>query len=71
MFFFFHLQFWHVDHILPVWEGGGQCDIDNLRTLCVTCHHSVTAKQAKKRATVRRLGSGAGSRDITAFFQKN
>ncbi|KAK3093683.1 hypothetical protein FSP39_018875 [Pinctada imbricata] len=48
-------HFWHVDHIKPVWEGGGQCDIDNFRTLCVICHQKVTAEQAKKRATVRKL----------------
>jgi len=59
-----------VDHILPVWEGGGQCDIDNLRTLCVKCHHKVTATQASKRATVRKLGTAVRSGDITGFFQK-
>lgn len=62
-------QFWHADHIKPVWEGGGECDIDNLRTLCVLCHMKVTAEQAKKRAHVRRLSSAAGAGDITAFFQ--
>ncbi|XP_052270914.1 DNA annealing helicase and endonuclease ZRANB3-like isoform X3 [Dreissena polymorpha] len=63
--------FWHVDHIIPVWEGGGQCNIDNLRTLCVRCHNNVTATQASKRATVRKLGTAVRSRDITAFFQKS
>ncbi|KAL3874854.1 hypothetical protein ACJMK2_037814 [Sinanodonta woodiana] len=62
-------QFWHVDHILPVWEGGGECDIDNLRTLCVICHKKVTANQARKRAIVNKLGTVAKSGDITAFFQ--
>ncbi|KAL5009114.1 hypothetical protein ScPMuIL_014695 [Solemya velum] len=61
-------QFWHADHIKPVWEGGGQCDIDNLRTLCVICHQKVTAGQARKRANIRRLSSAAGASDITAFF---
>lgn len=64
-------QFWHVDHILPVWEGGGQCDIDNLRTLCILCHQKVTARQAAKRATARKLGAAVDSLDITAFFQKS
>ncbi|XP_050404598.1 DNA annealing helicase and endonuclease ZRANB3 [Patella vulgata] len=64
-------QFWHVDHIKPVWEGGGMCDIDNMRTLCVICHHTVTAKQATKRAQVRRLAGAASSGDISAFFQKS
>lgn len=29
---------WHADHILPVFRGGGFCDIDNLQTLCLDCH---------------------------------
>ena len=35
---------WDADHILPVAEGGGQCDLDNIRTLCVTCHREATAQ---------------------------
>ncbi|XP_061173835.1 DNA annealing helicase and endonuclease ZRANB3-like [Saccostrea echinata] len=62
-------QFWHVDHIRAVWEGGGQCDIDNFRTLCVLCHQKVTAQQARKRATIRKLGAATGMADISAFFQ--
>jgi 5-methylcytosine-specific restriction protein A len=34
---------WDADHIRPVAEGGGQCDLDNLRTLCLPCHREVTA----------------------------
>lgn len=34
---------WDADHILPVAEGGGECDLDNLRTLCLPCHREVTA----------------------------
>ncbi|XP_071080928.1 DNA annealing helicase and endonuclease ZRANB3-like [Haliotis cracherodii] len=64
-------QFWHVDHITPVWEGGGMCDIDNMRTLCVMCHQKVTAGQARKRAVVRRLQGARAGGDITAFFQKS
>lgn len=33
---------WEVDHIVPVVEGGGECGMDNLRTLCVPCHRQVT-----------------------------
>lgn len=29
---------WHADHIVPVYKGGGLCQIENLRTLCVPCH---------------------------------
>lgn len=35
---------WDADHIVPVSEGGGECDLDNLRTLCLRCHRLVTAK---------------------------
>lgn len=35
---------WDADHIVPVAEGGGQCDLDNLRTLCVACHREVTRR---------------------------
>ncbi len=34
---------WDADHILAVAEGGGQCDLDNVRTLCLPCHREVTA----------------------------
>ncbi len=34
---------WDADHILPVAEGGGQCDLDNVRTLCLPCHREATA----------------------------
>jgi hypothetical protein len=30
---------WDMDHILPVYEGGGCCGMENLRTLCIWCHH--------------------------------
>ncbi len=35
---------WDADHILPVAEGGGECDLRNLRTLCLRCHRQVTAQ---------------------------
>jgi 5-methylcytosine-specific restriction protein A len=35
---------WDADHILPVAEGGGECDLDNIRTLCLRCHRSVTSQ---------------------------
>jgi 5-methylcytosine-specific restriction endonuclease McrA len=33
---------WQADHILPVAEGGGQCGLDNIRTLCTACHRAAT-----------------------------
>jgi 5-methylcytosine-specific restriction endonuclease McrA len=35
---------WDADHKLPVAEGGGECDLDNMRTLCLACHRRVTAE---------------------------
>ena len=39
---------WDADHILPVAEGGGECDLANIRTLCLRCHREVT-KQLRER----------------------
>ena len=36
-------QLWDADHVLPVAEGGGECDLANMRTLCLKCHRQVTA----------------------------
>ena len=44
---------WDADHILPVAEGGGECDLSNLRTLCLRCHREATA------ALRERLRAGA------------
>jgi 5-methylcytosine-specific restriction protein A len=33
---------WDADHIVPVKEGGGVCGLDNLRTLCISCHKIIT-----------------------------
>lgn len=35
---------WQADHIRPVYQGGGLCDIDNMRTLCTACHAGETAR---------------------------
>ncbi|KAK2166038.1 hypothetical protein LSH36_43g04079 [Paralvinella palmiformis] len=61
--------FWQVDHIKPVIEGGGTCDIDNLRTLCVLCHREVTAQLHRDRAEQRHKREAAKCGDITAFFK--
>lgn len=44
---------WDADHIQPVAEGGGQCDLGNLRTLCLPCHREVTA-DLQRRLRARR-----------------
>jgi 5-methylcytosine-specific restriction protein A len=41
---------WDADHILPVAEGGGQCDLSNMRTLCLKCHRDATAALRKRLA---------------------
>jgi 5-methylcytosine-specific restriction protein A len=35
---------WDADHIEAVAEGGGECDLSNLRTLCLRCHRKATAE---------------------------
>jgi 5-methylcytosine-specific restriction enzyme A len=35
---------WDADHIIPVVEGGGECDLSNMRTLCLKCHRQHTAE---------------------------
>jgi 5-methylcytosine-specific restriction protein A len=44
---------WDADHIVPVAEGGGQCDLSNMRTLCLLCHREATAglRERMKEAT--------------------
>lgn len=44
---------WDADHILPVAEGGGECDLDNLRTLCLCCHRAATAELQQRRRPAR------------------
>lgn len=45
---------WDADHILPVAEGGGECDLDNLRTLCLRCHRLATVELRQRRLAARR-----------------
>jgi 5-methylcytosine-specific restriction endonuclease McrA len=40
---------WDADHIIPVCEGGGECEFENYRTLCHSCHYDVTAELARRR----------------------
>ena len=45
---------WDADHIVPVAEGGGECDLSNYQTLCIMCHKKKTAAQAAKAKQERR-----------------
>lgn len=47
---------WDADHIVPVAEGGGQCDLSNMRTLCLRCHAAATAAL---RARLRRTATAS------------
>ncbi|KAJ8255980.1 hypothetical protein COCON_G00198440 [Conger conger] len=64
-------QFWQVDHIRPVYSGGGQCSLDNLQTLCTVCHRERTTQQAKERSQMKKgLAAFKVASDITRFFIK-
>lgn len=52
-------DWWDADHIMPVIEGGGECGLDNYRTLCIPCHKKVTkelhARMKRKRVEAKPL----------------
>jgi len=48
---------WDADHIVPVIEGGGECDLSNIRTLCLRCHRRATLALRKR---TRSAGNFAG-----------
>ena len=64
-------DFWQVDHIRAVSEGGGGCGLENLRTLCVPCHQQET-DDLRRRLRLRAPAGSAEERgvqaDITNFF---
>jgi 5-methylcytosine-specific restriction protein A len=41
---------WDADHIVPVVEGGGECDLANIRTLCLRCHRRATSELRERLA---------------------
>lgn len=47
-----HDENWQADHIIPVFMGGGACDLDNFQTLCEDCHKERTAHQASQRSLI-------------------
>ena len=44
---------WDADHILPVVEGGGECDLSNMRTLCLMCHREVTTAMLRRKKSTK------------------
>jgi 5-methylcytosine-specific restriction protein A len=54
---------WDADHIKAVVDGGGECGLENIQTLCIWCHRAKTAALARRRAEERaaaRNGTEAG-----------
>ena len=47
---------WDADHIVPVVEGGGECDLANIRTLCLHCHRRATDGLRVRRSARSRSG---------------
>ena len=41
-------SWWEADHIVAVVEGGDS-SLDNMRTLCIPCHRTVTRELAMRR----------------------
>ncbi|HLY19889.1 MAG TPA: HNH endonuclease signature motif containing protein [Bryobacteraceae bacterium] len=39
---------WDADHVVAVAEDGGECDLSNMRTLCLRCHRLATAELLKR-----------------------
>lgn len=44
---------WEADHIIPVSEGGSCCGLENMQTLCISCHKLDTKELAKRTAEAR------------------
>lgn len=45
---------WHMDHIIPIWNGGEPFELANLQTLCHKCHKAKTKVEAGQRAEMKR-----------------
>lgn len=44
---------WEMDHVVPCIDGGAGCGLELLRTLCLPCHKSESARLAAFRARKR------------------
>lgn len=49
---------WQADHIVPVSEGGGECGLENYRTICTDHHHEVTAESRRRKKSAKLVASG-------------
>jgi 5-methylcytosine-specific restriction enzyme A len=52
---------WDADHIVPVVEGGGECDLENIRTLCLRCHRAATAELRQRRRSLTNAAAASDS----------
>ena len=57
---------WDADHIVQVVEGGGECDLANIRTLCLKCHRVATADLRRRRKTASGLPAGSAAASDSA-----
>ena len=46
---------WDADHIVPVAEGGGECDLSNIQTLCLKCHRIATAELRSRLCSAKSI----------------
>jgi 5-methylcytosine-specific restriction endonuclease McrA len=51
---------WDADHIVPVSEGGGECSLANMRTLCLKCHKAATADLLRRLTQARTAPAPTG-----------
>jgi hypothetical protein len=58
---------------MPVVEGGGECDLSNLRTLCLRCHRMATLglrlRRQEARQEARQQARAAGRLSARAASQ--
>lgn len=45
---------WQADHIIEVADGGGESDMANFQSLCISCHREKSAESRRKREAARR-----------------
>ena len=59
---------WQADHIVPVAEGGGECGLENFRTLCDGCHRRATSDLRARMRLAAAAAAAEGTKDIRGFF---
>ena len=48
--------FWDADHIRAVVDGGGECGLENMQTLCLWCHREKTTGRTKTENRKTKIG---------------